>query len=263
MKITVVTVAYNAAATIGDTLRSVAAQDGDVEHIVIDGGSKDATADIVAANARPGTVFVSEPDGGLYDAMNKGVARASGDLIGFLNADDFFCRTDAVRIIDANAEAHPAAAAVSGGVAIVAAADPAKLRRAYPAAPFAPWMLRFGHMPPHPGFYTRADAFARVGSFDPSIRIGADFDWMLRFFLRERLVAAPVRATLVTLRDGGLSNDGLGSRRRINREALASLRRAGVATALPLIWSKYLVKSAQLVARPPGWPAPPRVRWQP
>ncbi len=260
MKISVVTVAYNAAATIGDTLRSVAAQSGDVEHIVIDGGSTDGTAAIVAAHARPGTIFVSEPDGGLYDAMNKGAARATGDLIGFLNADDFYCRTDACALI---AGGIGGADAVSGGVAIVAAADPSRLRRAYPARPFAPWMLRFAHMPPHPGFYTKAEAFERVGPFDPAIRSGADFDWMLRFYLRERLIAAPLDATLVTMRDGGVSNAGFDSRRRINAEALASLRRAGVASAAPLVWSKYLLKAAQLVASAPAWPAPDAVRWVP
>ena len=260
-KVSVVTVAYNAAATIGDTLRSVSAQAGDVEHIVIDGGSADGTADLVAAHARPGTVFVSEPDRGLYDAMNKGRALATGGLIGFLNADDFFCRTDACALV---AKAlRPGVDAVSGGVAIVAARETTRLRRAYPARPFAPWMLRFAHMPPHPGFYATRAAFDRVGPFDPAIGIGADFDWMLRFFLRERLVAAPLDATLVTLRDGGLSNAGLASRRRINREALASLRRARVASAAPLVWAKYLAKAAQLVGRPPHWPAPPGVRWQP
>jgi glycosyltransferase involved in cell wall biosynthesis len=262
VKISVVTVAYNAAATIGDTLRSVAAQAGEVEHIVIDGGSTDGTAAVVAAHARPGTIFVSEPDGGLYDAMNKGAALATGDLIGFLNADDFFCRTDAARLVADAATAH-GTAAISGGVAIVAARNPALLRRAYPATPFSRWMLRFAHMPPHPGFYVRRVAFDRVGPFDPSIRSGADFDWMLRFFLRERLTALPLKATLVTMRDGGVSNAGLGSRRRINAEALASLRRAGVASAAPLVWSKYMAKAAQLVAKAPGWPAPTGVRWVP
>ena len=258
-----ITVAYNAAATIGDTLRSVAAQIGEVEHIVIDGGSSDGTAAIVAAHARPGTIFVSEPDKGLYDAMNKGRARATGDLIGYLNADDFYCRIDAVQLIAAAVTANPQAAAISGGVAIVAASDPSKLRRAYPSSPFAPWMLRFGHMPPHPGFYTRAAAFERVGAFDPAIRSGADFDWMLRFFHTAGLTAAPIPETLVTMRDGGVSNDGFGSRRRINSEALESLRRAGIASSAPLVWSKYLAKAAQLVVPARGWPAPLPVRWTP
>jgi glycosyltransferase involved in cell wall biosynthesis len=258
LKISVVTVAFNAAATIGDTLRSVAAQTGDVEHIVIDGGSSDGTADIVREHARPGTIFVSEPDHGLYDAMNKGRARATGDLIGFLNADDFYCRTDACALITAAARG---ADAVSGGVAIVRAADPRKLVRAYPSKPFAPWMLRFGHMPPHPGFYTTRAAFDRVGGFDPAIRSGADFDWMLRVFTRARLHVAAIPETLVTMRDGGVSNDGFGSRRAINREALASLRRYGIASAAPVIWSKYAVKALQYVVPAREWPAPEGVRF--
>lgn len=262
MKITVITVAFNAAATIADTCASVAAQTGiDVEHIIIDGGSSDRTEAAVAAHARPGHVFVSEPDKGLYDAMNKGVARATGDLIGFLNADDFFCRTDALALVAA--ASTPEAAAVSGGVAIVDATDVRRLRRAYPATPFAPWMLRMAHMPPHPGFYARRTAFDRVGGFDPTIRIGADFDWMLRFFAVHGLTAQPLHKTLVTLRDGGISNQGLASRTAISREALASLSRHGLLSMAPLVWAKYPVKALQFVMSAPDWPAPDSVCFTP
>ncbi len=261
MKVTVITVARNAGATIGDTCRSVAAQDWpDVEHIIIDGASTDATAAIVTATARPGHVFASEPDSGLYDAMNKGLALATGDVIGFLNADDFFCRTDAVRLIAQAATADPGAAAVSGGVAIVDADDVARLRRAYPPTPFAPWMLRLAHMPPHPGFYARVAVFANIGAFDPTIGIGADFDWMLRFFVGGGLRAHPILETLVTLRDGGVSNRGMASRRQINREALASLRRHRLLAFTLLVWAKYPVKALQFLVRPIGWPAPAEVR---
>ena len=264
MKITVITVAYNAGATIGDTCASVAAQTGvEIEHIIVDGASTDSTAAVVAATGGPGHILVSEADDGLYDAMNKGVARATGDLIGFLNADDFFCRTDALALVARAAAARPAAAAVAGAVAIVRADAPSKLIRAYPPTPFAPWMLRFAHMPPHPGFYARRDAFARIGAFDPAIRIGADFDWMLRFFAVHRLIAAPLPETLVTLRDGGLSNSGFASRREINAQALASLRRHGLAALPTLVWAKYAAKALQFVVPPVDWPAPDAVRWPP
>lgn len=262
MKISVITVAWNAAATIADTCASVAAQTGvEVEHIIIDGGSTDGTTAIVAALARPGHILVSEPDKGLYDAMNKGIARASGDLIGFLNADDFFCRTDALALVAAAAAADTAADAVSGAVAIVAADDATRLTRAYPPTPFAPWMLRLAHMPPHPGFYTRRAAMAAVGGFDPAIRIGADFDWMVRFFVGQRRRARPIPETLVTLREGGLSNQGLASRKAISREALATLARHRLLALAPLVWAKYPVKALQFVMRPVGWPAPVAVRW--
>jgi glycosyltransferase involved in cell wall biosynthesis len=259
VKVTVITVAWNAAATIGDTVRSVAAQSHDaLEHLIIDGASTDATAAIVASVASPRTRFISAPDRGLYDAMNKGVAQATGDLIGFLNADDFFCRTDSVTLLAKAAGEH---AAVSGGVAIVPADSCDKLVRAYPSQPFAPWMLRFGHMPPHPGFYTSRAAFDRVGGFDPSIRIGADFEWMVRFFAVHGLKSVPIRETLVTLREGGLSNSGFVSRRTINSEAVISLRRHGIATSAPLVWSKYAAKVMQFGMSAYQWPAPELVQW--
>jgi glycosyltransferase involved in cell wall biosynthesis len=262
MKVSIVTVARNAGATIGDTLRSVAAQTGaDIEHIIIDGASTDDTREIVMRHAAPSSIFVSEPDKGLYDAMNKGVAAATGELIGFLNADDFLCRTDAIALIVAQAKRHTYASAICGGVAIVKAENTSLLTRAYSAVSFRPWMLRFGHMPPHPGFYARASAFAAVGKFDPTIRIGADFEWMVRFFVRNRLSMSAIPHSLVTLREGGVSNDGFGSRRSINSEALASLRQHGVVTAAPVIWSKYLVKAGQFFAKPYEWPADPSVRW--
>lgn len=262
MKISVITVAYNAAATIADTCASVAAQTGpEVEHIIIDGGSTDTTAAIVAAHARAGHIYVCEPDDGLYDAMNKGLALASGDLVGFLNADDFFCRSDALALVAAAAAADPRADAISGAVAIVAADDVTRLTRAYPPTPFAPWMLRMAHMPPHPGFYARRAAFDTVGGFDPAIRIGADFDWMVRFFAVHGLRARPIAPTLVTLREGGLSNQGFASRKAISREALATLSRHHLLSLAPLVWAKYPVKALQFVVPPHGWPAPAEVRF--
>ena len=259
MKVSVITVAWNAAATIGDTMGSVAAQSHpDLEHLVVDGASTDDTLAVVRALATDRTRIISEPDHGLYDAMNKGIAAASGDVIGFLNADDFFCRTDAAALV---ARGAATADAVSASIAIVAADDTARLKRAYPSTPFAPWMLRFGHMPPHPGFYATRAAFAAVGNFDTAFRISADFEWMVRFFLVNRLRAKPIPETIVSLRDGGLSNRGFGSNRAINADALAALRRHGVTTASPVVWSKYAIKALQMGVKPHQWPAPAMLRW--
>ncbi|MEY2884400.1 MAG: hypothetical protein RL490_2124 [Pseudomonadota bacterium] len=264
MKVSIITVAYKAAATIGDTCAAVAAQDWpDIEHIIIDGASGDGTAAIVAATARPGHVFVSEPDKGLYDAMNKGIARATGELIGFLNADDFFCRRDAVRLLAEAALAAPEADAVSAAAVHVREDYPWHRTRSYPPTPYAPWMLRFAHMPSHLGFYARRAAMARVGGFDPAIRIGADFDWMVRFFAVERLRAQAVPQSIVNVREGGLSNRGFDSRRRINAEALATLRRHGLIALTPLVWAKYAVKALQFVVPARDWPPPPGLRCGP
>lgn len=264
MKVSIITVAYNAAATIADTLQSVVAQRyGDIEHLIIDGASTDDTAEIVAAHGGARTVFKSAPDNGLYDAMNKGLAAATGDLIGFLNADDFYTRTDAVDLIVRTARANPAAQAVSGAIVIAAADRLDHAIRAYPPQPFAPWMMRFGHMPPHPAFYARRAAALAVGDFDNDLRIGADFEWMLRFFRVHGFAAAPLPQTIVLMRDGGISTQGFASRRQIIREALVSLERHGIASAAPVIWAKYPVKALQYLVQPYEWPAPVGVRWAP
>lgn len=263
MKITVVTVAYNAQATIADTLASVAAQRGvDVEHLVIDGASTDHTAQVVAAHARPGLRLISEPDSGLYDAMNKGLRLATGDAVGFLNADDFFCRTDALALIAAALEATTTAA-VSASVAIVGADDVDKVTRHYGAAHFAPWMLRFAHIPPHPGLYVRTDAARRVGDFDTRYRIAADFDWLVRFYLGQGLRSVALADTIVAMRQGGASQQGLTAARTINHEAGQSLTAHARLSWPPLFWLKYAAKAFQLLRRPPDYPAPDPVRWRP
>lgn len=264
MKISIITVAYNAEATIGDALASVQAQTwGDREHIIIDGASTDGSGRILAQLADAKTVVVSEPDGGIYDAMNKGMRLATGDLIGFLNADDFYVRADTLAILAKAAELDDQADAVGGAVALLNPRDLKRMRRYYPSAGFHPWMLRFGHMPPHPGFYVRREAMHQVGEFDPRLRTGADFEWMVRFFHVHRLNLRPVTETLVGFRLGGNSSKGFESLRNINREALTSCRRWGLSSNAMAIWAKYLVKSYQFLERPPDFPLAPPVGWSP
>lgn len=263
MKISVITVAYNAGATIADTLDSVAAQTGaDFEHIVVDGNSSDNTMEIVESRAHDRLRWVSEPDKGLYDAMNKGIGMATGDLVGLLNADDFLCRTDALATI-ADVASKSSTDAVCGAVAMVEQDPPFKVRRSYKAKGYSPWMLRFGHMPPHPGFYCRRAVYDEIGGFDIDIRITADFDWMLRFFARAGLTMTALPTTLVSMRMGGVSTQGPASTYRINKEIVRSCRRRGLATHPILTYAKYFAKIAQFVTPPPEYPAPEAVRWVP
>jgi glycosyltransferase involved in cell wall biosynthesis len=257
MKISVVTVAYNAASTIADTLKSVALQSHtDIEHIIVDGASTDDTLNIVNENAHPAVRIISEPDNGLYDAMNKGVAAATGDFIGFLNADDFYCRSDALSLI-AKTASQAGCEAVSAAIAVVNPRDIRQVTRAYDSLSFRPWMLRFGHMPPHPGFYVRRDVFLSMGFFETQYRIGGDFDWMVRFFLCGQRKSIAIRETVVGLRQGGISTAGFGSHVLLNREACSILRRRGYSVAESLIWMKYVAKIFQWIVPAFAYPPPP------
>lgn len=260
-RLSVITVARNAAATIADTMASVAAQDCEsYEHIVVDGASDDDTVPVARELATGRTRIVSAADHGIYDAMNRGLALATGDYVGFLNADDFLLRRDALALLVQAAGSAPDA--VAAGVAIVAARPPFPWRRGYSATHFRPWMLRFGHMPPHPGFYASAESFRQLGAFRTDLAISGDFDWILRFH-RAGGRAVAIGETLVAVREGGASNRGLASRRAIARETARALADAGVRTSPALLWGKYLAKAAQFVVPPRHYPAPRPVRWLP
>jgi glycosyltransferase involved in cell wall biosynthesis len=258
MKLSIVTVTYNAAATIEQTIRSVAAQDWpDYEHLIIDGASKDDTVARAQALAHQRLTIISEPDRGLYDAMNKGLRAARGDLIGFLNADDFYCRTDALSQVAAAAEAT-AREAVCGDIVIVDADDPAKVLRKYPARGFRPWMLRLGHMPPHPGFFVRRRVVEEIGEFDLAYKTAADLDWMVRFFLVQRFEVEPIASTLTAMRAGGQSQSVKGMLLS-RRESSHSLERHGFGGAW--LWARYLLKAPGFLARGDAFPVPDALRW--
>ena len=181
MKITLITVSYNSAATIGDTLRSVAEQTHpDIEHIVIDGGSKDGTLDIVREQGQRVSLCVSEPDRGIYDGMNKGLRRASGEFVGFLNADDVLADPEAIARMASLLERSPQADALYADLVYVKADDLRAVVRHWHSGVFARASLRRGWMPPHPTFYLRRSRLADIGEFDIRLRIAADYDFMLR-----------------------------------------------------------------------------------
>ena len=248
MKITVITVAYNSAATIADTLRSVAAQTHpDIEHIVIDGASNDATVALARAHSTPTTRLVSEPDRGIYDAMNKGLRLATGDLVGFLNADDVFDNPRVLAKI-AQAASEPGADAVYGDLVYVAQADPGRLVRHWHSGGFARSRLGFGWMPPHPTFYVRTSRLVQIGEFDTSFRVAADYDLMLRLLGKPDIDIRYVPEVLVRMRTGGVSNRSARALWRKSAEDLRALRNnraGGIVTLL----CKNLRKLPQFFAR--------------
>jgi glycosyltransferase len=235
MKITIITVAYNSAETIGDTLRSVAEQThGDVEHIVIDGGSTDGTMEVVRREGLHVSIVVSEPDQGIYDAMNKGMRLASGEFLGFLNADDMLASANVVQKI-AEAGIDPVVGYVYGDLVYVRKDATTEVTRHWRAGTFTTGKLKFGWMPPHPTFYVRRSVAQRVGGFDVNFRVAADYDFMLRCLRGQSHQAAYLPDVLVRMRTGGVSNRSLPSLMLKSSEDLAVLRKndaGGLATIL-------------------------------
>ena len=245
MRISIITVAYNSGATIGDTLRSVAAQThADIEHIVIDGGSTDDTVAQVRALGSRVAQLVSEPDRGIYDAMNKGLRLATGEFVGFLNADDLFAGPDAVALI-AQAAVH--ADAVYGDLVYVQAADTSRTVRRWHSGDFRHSRLKFGWMPPHPSFYVRRAVLTKA-EFDLRYRIAADYDFMLRCLLQPGLRVSYVPEVLVRMRTGGASNHSLRALWRKSSEDLSVIWRHGAGGVMTLAF-KNLRKLPQFLRR--------------
>jgi glycosyltransferase involved in cell wall biosynthesis len=224
MKISVITVAYNAANTIPDTLASVAAQTyPDIEHIVIDGASTDGTLAIVQRHHNAMTRIVSEPDDGIYDAMNKGIALATGDVIGFLNADDFYAG-DGVLAQVAAAFSDPCVDAIYADLAYVDQREPNRMVRYWQSSPYRDGAFEHAWVPPHPTFFVRREIYQRYGGFDTRYRIAADAELMIRLLAVNRIRSLYLPSTLVKMRMGGTTNRSVRNVIRQNREILQALR---------------------------------------
>ncbi len=246
MRISVVTVCRNAATTIGETLSSFFAQTYADKHLfVVDGASTDDTVSIARGYACDGLTIISEPDRGLYDAMNKGLRAFEGEAVGFLNADDRFHDDDALAAI---ATALEAADICYGDLDYVDPARRERVVRRWRASPWRKGSFRLGWMPPHPTFYCRRHVIDRVGAFDLSYRLAADYDFMLRALELADFNVSHVPNVLVDMADGGLSTVDLAARLRHNLEALASRRRwLGAGLVDYALFAKPLSKASQFV----------------
>jgi len=209
VSISVITAVYNRRDTIAQALDSVLAQNyPSVELVVIDGGSTDGTKDVLERYRSRVSVMVSERDEGIYDALNKGVRLARGDVVGFLHADDLYASTDALANI-ATAFRDPSVDAAYADLVYVRKEDVSKVVRQWTAGPYDTAALLRGWMPPHPTFYVRKSVYERLGGFDTQYRIAADYDSIVRFLFVGRIKAAYVAQTVVRMRVGGASNRSL------------------------------------------------------
>jgi glycosyltransferase len=224
LKISVITAVYNRVATIGEALDSVRAQTWpDVEHVVIDGASTDGTLDQLQSRRNEIAVLISEPDQGIYDALNKGIARATGDVIGLMHSDDLYADENVLADVAA-AFTDPQVDAVYGDLDYVAQDDTRRVIRRWRSGEYSPALLPRGWMPPHPTLYLRRQVIERWGVFDSSYRIAADYDAVLRYFGRGNIRPAYIPRVLVKMRVGGESNRSISRVLRKSREDYWALR---------------------------------------
>lgn len=248
MKISIITATWNSAATVRDTMESVLRQTHqDWEHIIVDGASSDSTMEIVRElEPRYGgrLRYVSERDRGIYDAMNKGLAMAKGDVVGLLNSDDFYSASDILETISGMMEDCEA---VYGDVHYVSPDDLQTPVRHYSSAFFRPWLMRLGFMPAHPSFYCRRGIYATYGQFDLDFRVAADFEQLLRLIYINGISTKYIPRDFVTMRVGGASTSGFNSHRRILRDHLRAYRKNNVRSGLIHESLRYAFRLYQLV----------------
>ena len=260
MKVSLITACYNSAATLRMAMESVAEQKGvDVEYMVVDGGSKDGTVEIIkefadkTLNSQLSTSnftfkWLSERDRGMYDAINKGIKMATGDIVGILNADDVLSDDETLARIAERFGSGEHVDCVYADIRFVKDGDSVESLRNAPTVRYCsakhwrPWMFRFAAMVPHPSFYVRRECFARLGGYSLDYRICADFELELRYLGLAKLKSAYLPECVVVMRMGGASTAGWRSNVEINREDLRALRANGVWSSLPLIYLKYLFK---------------------
>lgn len=228
MKISVVTAVYNRKDTLPDALQSVGQQTYcDVEHVVQDGGSTDGTLDVIRSTDTHPISLESAPDKGIYDAINKGISRTTGDIVGLMHSDDLFASSDVLSWV-AEALSDPDIDGVYGDLDYVSATDTDRVIRRWRSGTYTPALLKRGWMPPHPTLYLRRAVFETWGLYDTDFRIAADYEAMLRWLVKGQIKLAYIPKVMVHMRMGGESNRSLERILKKSREDYRAIRRHGI-----------------------------------
>ena len=251
MKISIVTTTFNSAKTIKDTIQSVLNQKyADYEYLIIDGGSIDNTIDIIK-DYEPkfgGRMkWVSEKDNGMYDGINKGIRMATGDVVGIINSDDFYHRTDIFDIINKAFEEDKELQAIYGDVRFVKPGNLEKTVRYYSSKHWKPWRFRFGFMPAHPTFFTYKENFEKYGYYQYDYHIAADYELLIRHLYTNKVPAKYVPVDFMKMRTGGRSTNGWKANVLLNKEIVRACKENGIYTNMPLLFLKYFIKVFELV----------------
>lgn len=249
MKVTILTVVYNGEQTIEDTITSVIGQDyKDIEYIIVDGKSTDKTLDIVNKYSDRITKIISEKDKGIYDAMNKGLSLATGDVIGILNADDVYSNSTIVSSV-VNLFLNSNSDAVYGDLVYVDRYNLNKVTRNWKAGLYTRRSFLYGWMPPHPTLFVKKGVYESHGTFDTRLRTAADYEIMLRFLYKENIFSAYLPQVIVKMRSGGVSNSSIKNRIAANKEDRLAWKMNGLKPFFFTLWFKPLRKVAQFIFR--------------
>jgi glycosyltransferase involved in cell wall biosynthesis len=239
IKISIITAVFNSKATIGSAIESVINQSGvNIELIVIDGGSTDGTLDILKQFSDQIAVLVSEPDLGIYDALNKGIRHSTGDVVGFLHADDFLADSRVLSDIS-SIFMNSDVGCIYGDLQYVSKEEPSKVIRYWQSGDFKLSNLTKGWMPPHPTLYVRRQFYAQIGEFNINYRIAADYDFILRLFSLPELKPVYLRRVIVKMRVGGASNRSLNNIIRKSLEDWKVLRSNRIGGLFTLMYKNF------------------------
>ena len=249
MKVSIITVVRNNQSTIKDAIDSVIRQTyKNIEYIVIDGASTDGTIDVIEKYQDKISVFLSEPDKGLYDALNKGIRLASGDVIAILHSDDLF--SDRFVVSDMIEEMAVKNAEIAFSDMVIVDNSMTKVLRYYMASYFSPWMFKIGWMPPHPTCFIKKSLFDEFGAYSLDYKVAGDFDFLVRIFYARDISWTCLNRVTVKMGQGGVSNTGISSKKIIAKEINQSLRSNNI-WSLPIFQlSRYFIRLLELIIRP-------------
>ena len=251
MKITIITVTYNSGKTVRDTIESVLMQNySDYEYIIKDGGSKDDTLKICREyepKFEGRMKIISAPDNGMYDGINTGIRMATGDVVGIINSDDFYHRTNIFDIIAKTFEENKDIQAIYGDVRFVHPDNLEKTVRYYSCKHWRPWRFRFGFMPAHPTFFTYRENFEKYGYYQYDYHIAADYELLIRHLYTNKVPSKYVPVDFMKMRTGGRSTNGWKANVLLNKEIVRACKENGIWTCMPLLFLKYFIKVFELI----------------
>ena len=245
MKISIITTTYNSVKTAEDTIKSVLNQVGaEIEYIIMDGGSTDGTLEIINKYQDRIIRVVSEKDGGMYDAMNKGIKMATGDIVGILNSDDFYATNDIIKNVADKFE-ETGVDCVWGDLIYVQDKDLDTPWRIWKSSPYQPGAFQKGWHPPHPAFFVKREVYEKYGLFRTDLSTAADFELMLRFLEKNKISSAYIPQVLVKMRTGGQSNKSIYNRLRAIWYSYKAFKLNGLKVSPLFIFRKPLFKLSQ------------------